>query len=324
MTSTFTRTPRRINETRRNRARNPRFGNVSMELWSVRNVLTPPFGVLGVVTTGLPGTLPTGTTYALRCVPNNSASTKSGAYTEFDVVDGEQITASTYLRPSAARNTGVDLEWLDENGAVISTSAGAAAAHAANAWERRSVTATAPAGTQRGRLFGHQAGGDAAATLQVTAALVEEAAALAGFFDGDTADADPTYYGWDGAESASESTMGTTEPTDVITPDVVHGYEAAREIRTVVHPRLGTGQVSVSLIEAGPRAGVLELVFPDPIEAATALAVFGQEALFTFADTEATELDMLFAVAGGRGLGTRLNETRELTILSVPFVEVVP
>lgn len=112
--------------------------------------------------------------------------------------------------------------------------------------------------------------------------------------------------------------------TGVIVPQVVNGYEASREARTVVNAVLNRSNPDVTLRDPGPRSGSLALVFATENAAQDAFAVLGTRQVFTLADPDRLSIGMSFVVADGDltiGLDA---DTREVWIVTVPFVEVLP
>jgi prepilin-type N-terminal cleavage/methylation domain-containing protein len=118
------------------------------------------------------------------------------------VTAGRQYTASGWVRPSVAVGTYVIIIWQNSAGSTIQENASTATTHAVNTWERRSVTATAPAGAVSVRLqLGSPGGGVINATLDGTGMLFEDSATLNNFADGNSPD-----WVWNGTANLSSST----------------------------------------------------------------------------------------------------------------------
>lgn len=118
------------------------------------------------------------------------------------VTAGRQYTASGWIRPSISVTTYVIIIWQNSSGSVVLENASAATTHAANAWERRSVTATAPAGAVSVRLqLGSPGGGVIGATLDGTGMMFEDSATLNNFADGNSPD-----WVWNSTVNLSSST----------------------------------------------------------------------------------------------------------------------
>lgn len=127
---------------------------------------------------------------------------------------------------------------------------------------------------------------------------------------------------WAGAQNESESIEYSTVPDVFVVPEVVDGFRAAREARTIVHDVLGSADVDVSMRPVGLRRGVLQMVFADAVAASAGEDLAATTQLLTLTDPDVPTVGMTFVVAGGE-IGLELNdETRSAWVLSVPFVEV--
>jgi hypothetical protein len=147
--------------------------------------ITPTRQQLSLMTTGATGFLTVGTTQPVstlgtfvgRLVMNAHSTAAPVAYTGdvyntqlypgVPVVAGTQYTGSVYMRAGVGRATSLTgratVRWYNEAGAVISDSNGTATTVTDSAWNRRTVTATAPAGGHHrpedvGPLVGHRLG----------------------------------------------------------------------------------------------------------------------------------------------------------------------
>ena len=119
-------------------------------------------------------------------------------------------------------------------------------------------------------------------------------------------------------------TFTTIPPLHTIEPVLVLGYTSRRAVRTIVHDILDRADPDVSMAPAGSRAGRLELLFADELEAETAELVLAQPAVWEFADADRSTVGMAFVVAGGELERELVDETRNHWIVRVPFREVSP
>lgn len=111
---------------------------------------------------------------------------------------------------------------------------------------------------------------------------------------------------------------------DTMSPDLVLGYETARQSRNLVHDLIGGG-TAVSLIMPRLRAGNLSLFFAAEAAAFQALAIHGREASFTLTDTDIPDIGMTYVLANGADVILTLDDaTRLRWVLSVPYQEIVP
>lgn len=115
-----------------------------------------------------------------------------------------------------------------------------------------------------------------------------------------------------------------THSAGVIVPDVVDGYEASREARTIVHDIINRSNPDVTLRAPGLRRGNLSCVFAVEASAQAAYAVLGVPQVLTLVDVDRTSIGMSFVVAGGDLTIGLDDETRDVWIVAVPFVEVLP
>jgi len=145
------------------------------------------------------------------------------------------------------------------------------------------------------------------------------------YFDGGTPPAGDYTYAWLGAVNASASVERLTSPILVV-PELVDGYEAAREVRNVVHPVLNRSNPDVALRQPGLRAGRFRCLFPAQEDALDAYARLSVPQVFTIADPDVEAVDMSFVVGPeGESLTIGLDDaTRSVWWVTVPFVEVTP
>jgi hypothetical protein len=136
----------------------------------------------------------------------------SQAYPGVPVVAGTQYTASVYMRAGVGRATSLTgratVRWYNEAGAAISDSNGTAVSIADNAWNRRTVTATAPAGAVGATVFAWFLYGGANNTgfrYYTTGAQLELGATATTWVSGDTPDTATLLYEWQGQPGDSST-----------------------------------------------------------------------------------------------------------------------
>lgn len=106
------------------------------------------------------------------------------------------------------------------------------------------------------------------------------------------------------------------------TPDLVLGYEAARQTRSIVHDTLDGG-IAVSLIPPRPRSGILRLFYKDQAAAFAAMDLHSRVSTFNLVSTERPPINMVF-VAAPSDIRVQLDpETRNVWTVDVPYQEVV-
>jgi hypothetical protein len=186
--------------------------------------------LLSNMVTGATGFLTAGTTQPVntlgsfvgRIVMNAHSTVIPAAYTGdiyntqlypgVPVVAGTQYTASVYMRAGVGRATSLTgratLRWYNEAGAAISDSNGTAVSIADNAWNRRTVTATAPAGAVGAVVFAWFLYGGANNTgfrYYTTGAQLELGATASTWVSGDTPDDSTLLYEWQGTPGESST-----------------------------------------------------------------------------------------------------------------------
>lgn len=114
------------------------------------------------------------------------------------VTAGKTHTASTWVRPSAARQLRADVNWYTAAGAFISATAGTAVTGVANTMTRQSVSAVAPATAAFAVTVFTSTDATNADTFYIDAQRVDEGSASAA-------------YRWTGAENASTSTRAASQ-----------------------------------------------------------------------------------------------------------------
>jgi hypothetical protein len=188
------------------------------------------------------------------------------------------------------------------------------------------VTATAPAGTasvgftlDRDNVAG-AATGDLfrADQLMLTARAGTDAP---DYFDGDTAPLGrDRLYAWDGTPHQSASRLTYYDPAYAIVPDLVLGYQASRELTTIVH-RLLSGDVRFGYRTPAPRAGSMRMFFASRSAAFDAMARLDDPHAWALADAEHPHTNMVFAVAGGQVTIELDPESMAAWVLTVPYQE---
>lgn len=202
-------------EVRRNLVLNPKVG-VDTSYWNLN-----PAGASTTSTRQGSGG-PTGIASWYRLYFNSAPSTSPAAIhatstgtSALPVTTGLSYTASGYVYSTKAGLTGVrtDITWYNSSGASLSTSSGTTTTIAASTWERRSVTATAPAGAAYARVsmtfsgpVGVIVNGD---HLGATGILLEQASSLGTYFDGGYTTDSGVTPSWTGTTDDSESILSS-------------------------------------------------------------------------------------------------------------------
>ena len=133
-------------------------------------------------------------------------------YPGVPVVAGTQYTGSVYMRAGVGRATSLTgratVRWYNEAGAVISDSNGTATTVTDSAWNRRTVTATAPAGAVGAVLFAwflYGGANNAGFRYYSTGAQLELGATATTWVSGDTPDTATLLYEWQGQPGESST-----------------------------------------------------------------------------------------------------------------------
>lgn len=114
-----------------------------------------------------------------------------------------------------------------------------------------------------------------------------------------------------------------THSTGVITPEIVNGFEAEREARTIVHTILGRSDPDITLRPFGLRTGTLKLVFATGAEAAAAVTALTFPQVLALSDPDVPQVAMSFVITEG-SLAPKLDpQTRTVWLIDVPFQEVL-
>lgn len=115
-----------------------------------------------------------------------------------------------------------------------------------------------------------------------------------------------------------------THLAGTIVPELIDGYTASREARTIVHDIINRSNPDVTLRAPGLRRGSFRCLFPVQGDAIAAYGTLGTPQVFTITDPEVPAVGMSFVVAEG-DLDIELDdETRAAWWVIVPFVEVNP
>lgn len=115
-----------------------------------------------------------------------------------------------------------------------------------------------------------------------------------------------------------------THSTGAITPELIDGYEAKREARTIVHPILNRSNPDITLRAPSLRSGEFRCLFPVQADAVAAFAVLSIPQVLTLNDADVPAVAMSFVVAEGDLTIALDDETRDVWWVTVPFVEVTP
>lgn len=115
----------------------------------------------------------------------------------------------------------------------------------------------------------------------------------------------------------------TGSVSGAITFDLITGYSAEAQDRTIVHPILGSSSSDVVERPAGLRSGRMELLITGRSAAFAAFAAFGTPQTFTFT-ADLSELSMDFKRAGGNPEIELEDETRAIWLVRFPWLEIAP
>lgn len=117
-----------------------------------------------------------------------------------------------------------------------------------------------------------------------------------------------------------------THAGGTITPELIDGYEATRDVRTIVHPILNRSNSDITLRAPGLQTGRFRCLFPAQADALAAYAALSVPQVLSIADPDVPAVNMSFVV-GPEGEAFTINlddDTRGVWWLTVPFVEVTP
>lgn len=110
-----------------------------------------------------------------------------------------------------------------------------------------------------------------------------------------------------------------SDGTTTVTLAQVDGYEGRSDPRTIVHPAV-TGDTSYTLRPSTPESGTLTCVVDGDEDAADLYALARGDKVLTLA-TDRAGIGMDFVVVGSE-IGRRLDDTREVWIITIPFQEL--
>lgn len=114
-----------------------------------------------------------------------------------------------------------------------------------------------------------------------------------------------------------------THATGTITPNVVDGYEADIQARSIVHTIMGREDPDITTRPSGLRTGTLSLVFASRASAWAAIAALRIPQVLTLTDPDVPEVGMTFVVVGGAIRAQLDDVTRSAWTVEVPFQEVL-
>lgn len=248
----------------------------------------------------------------------------AGAEARFAVTPGEVLQLSAELRGDHFASTGC--QFYDAGGMIISGSQSQGASVAlSSGWQVSTHTVTVPEGAATCRPAVFRVG-----QTPVGAVLDMRRWTAGGLipFSGNYSPDPELIPSWTGAVNASESILTEIAPVVEVTPQLVDGWEASREVRNVVHTILNRPDPDVTLRASGLRSGRFRLLFPEQADALTAFAGLTDPHVFTITDPDVPAVDMTFVVAepGGDAEATMTldDETRSVWWVEVPFTEVIP
>lgn len=113
-----------------------------------------------------------------------------------------------------------------------------------------------------------------------------------------------------------------TSDSATTTPTLVLGYETERTSQNVFHKLIGGG-LAVTLVPPMPRAGTLELFYPDEADAWESLALHSVADSFAIVDDDRPDVGMTYVLSDSGGVTLALDEdTRDHWIVSVDYQEV--
>lgn len=142
------------------------------------------------------------------------------AYTSMmPVTAALNYVASLYTRAgSVGRTAKCSIYWYNASSAFLSQTDSATAADDPASWIRKSAGAAAPAGATQARVVYTVTAVPRGEYHYIDAVMLEQAAALAAFFDGDFADTGTLQYDWTGTPYSSSSTEKTFAAGSTVPP----------------------------------------------------------------------------------------------------------
>lgn len=236
---------------------------------------------------------------------------------------GQVRTFSARVITSWTTTVSISAKYINSTGGIISVTTGAAVPTGAGTWGQPFVVATNPAGTASINfeiLLGSTLPpSNGLATLQT--AMSETKGFLDTYFDGDTY---ATGFGtqhteWTGTAGASQSQLLDVNPADVLSPQLVLGYDVAQASRNIVH-QLIDGPVAATLLPASTRQGTLKLFFIDAATADTARIAHTAATAWDLADTDQPQEATRYVVDGQ--VRKYQTDNRLRWVLEVPYREL--
>lgn len=222
--------------------------------------------------------------------------------------------------PQGAQGVWATAQWLDGNGSQLSVSFGQRVAMTANAWTSVRGSFTAPAGAASVRFgFACSDGGrfqNDELWLDMCSCY---SGAFVGYMDGTLAPTSTYVYQWAGAAHDSNTQRTIDNPATRVLPDMVLGYDTARQSLNTVHQFL-SGNVGATQRPSSLRSGTLKLFFTDPAKAAVAESVHAGAGFFQFAD-DANPAEFMNYVVDGL-VRSYQDSSRLRRILEVPYREI--
>jgi hypothetical protein len=123
--------------------------------------------------------------------------------------------------------------------------------------------------------------------------------------------------------SLTHSTFIMT-PTESTSPTLVLGYQATREVRTVVHAIIGRSDPDVTIAPVSLREGSLDLLYATDAEyqANEAVRILSLGEVYDLSDSINASIQMRFVVRGQ--IGIRSDPSTGSWIVTVGYAEVAP
>lgn len=113
----------------------------------------------------------------------------------------------------------------------------------------------------------------------------------------------------------------TGSVSGAITFELITGYSAEAQDRTIVHPILGSSGSDIVERPAGLRSGRMELLIEGRAAAFAAFTAFGTPQTFTLL-ADMSELSMDFKRTGGAPEIELEDETRAMWLVRFPWMEI--
>lgn len=117
------------------------------------------------------------------------------------------------------------------------------------------------------------------------------------------------------------TTITRVSDSETTTPDLVLGYESARQSRNIIHELIEG--IAATLVAANPRSGDLHLFYTAEADAWAALELHSTADVFTLTDTDIPAIGMSYVLAGNVGIALD-GATRAQWAVTVPYQEIEP